>query len=97
MSKVFSQLREALTGVVFLRRISRELHRMNELEELRLSCEFPNQYRAYKSGGTPNFSRRSSKMVGISSPTFKDWDDNYRRNRGLDTGQDEDDNVFNHP
>ena len=97
MSKVFGRLRDTLTAAVFLRRISRELHRMNELEELRLSCEFPNQFKAYKSSGVPNFSRAPTKMVGISSPTFKDWDDNYKQKRGLDSGQGEDDDVFNHP
>lgn len=93
----FARARANLTSVVFLRRISRELHRMNELEELRLSCEYPAQYKAYKATGTPNFSpalARTSRMVGISTPAYADWSKYWEEKHPR---QETDDDVFNHP
>jgi hypothetical protein len=69
-------VRQTLTGLVFLRRISRALQeqnklltRMNELKELELSLGHPAAYKSHKGnmGRTP-------RVVEISVASVEAWD-----------------------
>lgn len=69
-----------LRSLVFLRRISRELHRSNELAEFRLSCDFPSQYAASKFSREPNaITPHRSKLVSIAHPSYAQWNSEYRK------------------
>lgn len=70
-----------LRATVFLRRISRSLQRANELEEFRLSCEFPLLYSASKFAheSKPSVTSPKAKLVSISHPTAEQWNAEYRK------------------
>ena len=75
----FARLRQSLTLLVFLRRISRSLHRANELAEARLRLEFPAAYKAGAASG-PNL-RRQPRLteLGVADVEAlnKAWEENH--------------------
>ncbi len=89
----FAKLRIFLTSAAFLRRISRELHRMNDLAELRLSIEHPERYKTYRSSGRVGSTTPQPRMVGITRPSVSDWNENYNQQHPR---LDDEDDVFNH-
>lgn len=81
MFEGFAKLRSSLTMIVFLRRISRELHRANELAEARLALDHPTWYKQSK------FHRDERKTSSIPpAPKFRtfevasveDWNQKHR-------------------
>lgn len=83
------QLFTWMRGLVFLRRISRELHRMNDIAEARLSIEFPAQY---KSGVLNKSHKIRTKLASIGYPSVNQWNDNWKENHPepVDNAEDED-------
>ena len=79
MFEGFAKLRQSLTLLVFLRRISRELHRANELSEAKLSLEHPAWSKQWSGAGKAARSQpSSSKLAGLANPTVEEWNENYR-------------------
>jgi hypothetical protein len=63
-----------LRALVYLRKISRELARSNDIAEARLATDLPQQFRTYKSG---NIGKRP-KIAQISSPTVEEWNKKWK-------------------
>lgn len=82
----FWKLRGFITGLVFLRRISRALEaqnklleRNNELLDAQLNIEHPAAYRAYKSNkGQP------TRVASISVASVDDWNRQWYESHPLD-------------
>ena len=60
---------KSLRVLVYLRQISRELKRANDISEARLANELPQQFRTYKAGKVG----KQSKLAQVSSPTVAEW------------------------
>lgn len=78
----FGRIRDAVLPVVFLRRISRELHRANELAEARLALDHPAWYKQWVSAGRKpvagmSSTTRSPKMTQFDVPSVQEWNDEY--------------------
>lgn len=79
MFEGFAKLRQSLTLLVFLRRISRALERNNQLAETRLMLEYPAWYKA--SGLKTNAvtaSRPTRKLSDLSAPTVESLNAAYK-------------------
>lgn len=90
MFKGFASLRTSLTLLVFLRRISRELHRANELAEARLALQYPAWYKASSIKSPTQTPLVSSKLGDLSTPTIEEWNRDYREKHPEQTDTEED-------
>lgn len=81
MFKGFALLRQSLTAVVFLRRISRELRRANDLAEARLALEYPQWYKSSNLARTqarnPTVLGRPTRLSDLGTPTVDNWNKDY--------------------
>lgn len=91
MFEGFAKLHQSLTTVVFLRRISRELRRANDLAEARLSLEHPQWYKS-----SPIVSLKSkvntlrpTKLSDLGTPSIEDWNRTFLENHPPQSEQDD--------
>lgn len=78
---MFSNTRSFLTGLVFLRRISRALadqnkllERANELAQLKIELQHPAAYKSYKSN-----KGRTARVAEISVASVEDWNEQWAK------------------
>lgn len=64
--------------LVYVRRISKELQRANDLTELRLSWEHPAQFKSWRAKSGRTIPTTSARLSEISVASVSDWNQRYR-------------------
>lgn len=91
MMKGFGKIRETLIGVVFLRRISRELKRANDLAEMKLAMEHPTWYKQWKGASKSAVnSLRGPRLSEMSTADVMEWNKQWEERHP----RDEEENVY---